>query len=87
MDLKRNVLTAKSITFIINQIWCLLWYLSNFDQQTPLEIPCSRAMFKTEGGAESEAAYLACKTQDSLQRNWFPDPIQVLALPIFKVIS
>ena len=54
-----------------------IWYLANFYQQTPLEIPCSRTMFKTEGGDESEAAFLACKAQESLQRNWFPDPIQV----------
>ena len=34
-------------------------------------------MFKTQEGSLSEAAFWACKAQDSLQRNWFPDPIQV----------
>ena len=34
-------------------------------------------MFKTQDGSLSEAAFWACKAQDSLQRNWFPDPIQV----------
>ena len=52
---------------------------NHFYHQTPLEIPCSPAMFKTEGGAASDAAFWACKAQDSLQRNWFPDPIQVAA--------
>ena len=76
LDLKINQ-PAEIFTVTIHQIPCLLWYLSSFYQQTPLEFPCSRGMFKTDGGTESEAAYLACKAQDSLQRNWFPDPIQV----------
>ena len=37
--------------------------------------PCTRAMF----GNKSAVALLACEAQFALQRNWYPDPIQVAA--------
>ena len=46
---------------------------------TPLQAgrvePCTRAMF----GNKSAVALLACEAQFALQRNWYPDPIQVAA--------
>ena len=56
-------------------------------QQTPLEIPCTPAMFKTQEGLLSEAAFWACRAQDSLQRNWFPDPIQVARYQQYEQVN
>ena len=35
-------------------------------------MPCTRQMF-----GNKSVAVLACQAQFALQRNWFPDPIQV----------